>query len=485
MNLKEYCLGKDNNSIAMGLTSAVYISGFSCVVLIPFYIYLYGADVIWILIGCALSLGIMWGKESFRFMRYRRKHESLMTLPGYLDLRFGGGRRALRSLAAAEIIVMGLIISAMMLKEFTLILSKTTGISTYITTSIVVVLVGVLLCVHGLSTLGWISVISAPIIVVVMLVCTLLIFLTMSIAEMVRNMMFTGIEGSVTNYLNIIYHDGKLIGACDYISLLSVGMFIIGVPFQLSLFMGMDDGAAIARCRRSAIAFMVVIMSVSCFLGGASRGFMYPYEVTASLSDYINNLSLVIAYKLPCGKLLSVLYLTVVYITIIVMIAGNIHSIISTLSVDVIDKLYIVRRGKSHDVKIYVLATFVTIVLIYFMSLCFTYNSVNMIVVFMELLGMSLGPVILMSLLWKRMTAAAAVAGMVTGWLSVVMYEYITGNAAELGIDRLAFYEYAASIGSAVPAFMITIIVIVAVSCLTKCDSEICEEFEEVKHRIV
>jgi sodium/proline symporter len=86
-------------------------------------------------------------------------------------------------------------------------------------------------------------------------------------------------------------------------------------------------------------------------------------------------------------------------------------------------------------------------------------------------LGAAFGPLILFSLFWKRTTYPAAVAGMLTGGITVILWKNLI---ARLG-GAFAVYEL-------LPAFVISCIVIFVVSLLTKKPSaEIEKEFEEAK----
>jgi sodium/proline symporter len=86
-------------------------------------------------------------------------------------------------------------------------------------------------------------------------------------------------------------------------------------------------------------------------------------------------------------------------------------------------------------------------------------------------LGASFGPLILFSLFWKRTTFPAAVSGMATGGAMVFFWKNVIrplGGAWNI-------YEL-------LPAFVISCIVIVVVSLLTKKPSaEIESEFEKAK----
>jgi sodium/proline symporter len=86
-------------------------------------------------------------------------------------------------------------------------------------------------------------------------------------------------------------------------------------------------------------------------------------------------------------------------------------------------------------------------------------------------LGAAFGPLILFSLFWKRTTFPAAVAGMVSGGVMVVLWKNVI---AKLG-SAFAVYEL-------LPAFIISCLVILIVSLLTKKPpAEIEKEFEAAK----
>jgi sodium/proline symporter len=85
--------------------------------------------------------------------------------------------------------------------------------------------------------------------------------------------------------------------------------------------------------------------------------------------------------------------------------------------------------------------------------------------------GASFGPLVLFSLFWKRTTFPAAVAGMLTGGVMVVVWKNLI---APLG-GVFAVYEL-------LPAFALSALVILTVSLLTKKPSaEIEREFEAAR----
>ena len=86
--------------------------------------------------------------------------------------------------------------------------------------------------------------------------------------------------------------------------------------------------------------------------------------------------------------------------------------------------------------------------------------------------GATFGPIMLFSLFWKRTTKEGAIAGMISGGVMVFVWNLVISKLGGV----FAIYEL-------LPAFIISSIVIVVVSLLTKKPSkEIEEEFDAVKN---
>jgi sodium/proline symporter len=90
-------------------------------------------------------------------------------------------------------------------------------------------------------------------------------------------------------------------------------------------------------------------------------------------------------------------------------------------------------------------------------------------------LGAAFGPVVVFSLFWKRTNLQGAVAGVATGALTVLVWDYLPlVNGSTLGT---ATGLYSLAVG-----FVLSAVMIVAVSLLTpEPSAEILQEFEDVR----
>ena len=82
--------------------------------------------------------------------------------------------------------------------------------------------------------------------------------------------------------------------------------------------------------------------------------------------------------------------------------------------------------------------------------------------------GGTFGPLIILALYWKRTTAPGAIAGLICGGITDVVWHYLHGGIFDV-------YEI-------LPAFIVCLIVTVVVSLFTKVDEETAAKFEEYKN---
>lgn len=90
----------------------------------------------------------------------------------------------------------------------------------------------------------------------------------------------------------------------------------------------------------------------------------------------------------------------------------------------------------------------------------------------MENLGSAFGPVVLLSLFWKRMTSSGAMAGMLTGAIVVFAWKEILPENSSL----LSVYEM-------IPAFSLATIAVIVVSLLSpKPEQQIVDTFTQANN---
>tara|TARA_R110001583_G_scaffold743_9_gene6819 strand:- start:732 stop:1055 length:324 start_codon:yes stop_codon:yes gene_type:complete len=86
--------------------------------------------------------------------------------------------------------------------------------------------------------------------------------------------------------------------------------------------------------------------------------------------------------------------------------------------------------------------------------------------------GAAFGPVIILSLYWKGMNRNGAIAGMLVGGITIVVWKQLTGGVFDL-------YEL-------LPGFILAIIAVIVVSLFTgKPSRKVTEQFDEYEKNLI
>ncbi len=241
--------------------------------------------------------------------------------------------------------------------------------------------------------------------------------------------------------------------------------------------MAIEDKNKLKTSRRIASVWVVISMGVAIFIGVV--GYAMVNAGVVSLSDPERII-------VEISKLLSTHGLLLAVVAGLI-IAGILASIMSTSDSQLLAAASsvsenIVRRFIKKDMKAKtsMLIARITVAVIAVVAVIFAWDpnsSVFGIVSFAWAgFGAAFAPVVLFALFWKRTNKWGALAGIISGGLTVILWEYVvTPFGVKHGIEALTIYEL-------LPAFIIACIGIVVVSLLTKApDKEVIEEFEAVK----
>ena len=136
----------------------------------------------------------------------------------------------------------------------------------------------------------------------------------------------------------------------------------------------------------------------------------------------------------------------------------------------------IIKKGKETNEKTIMWISRIVLIVIALVGIVIAWNEESVIFKLVSFawagFGATFGPIMLFSLFWKRTTRAGAIAGMVTGGVSVFIWKLVL-NPFIGGI--FAIYEL-------LPAFILSSVAIVIASLATKKPSEDIEkEFELAK----
>lgn len=256
-------------------------------------------------------------------------------------------------------------------------------------------------------------------------------------------------------------------GFLTIISTLSWGLGYFGVPQVLLRFMAIRKEEELKKSRRIATVWCVISLFAAVSIGVIGRT-LFPAEPSLATASGAENVFVVLSQHLLPPVLAGVIMAGILAATIsssdsYLLIAASAFS----------KNIYegILKKGKADDKKVMNVSRAV-LLLIALLGLVIAWDEDSVIFTLVSFawagFGATFGPVMLFSLFWKRINRAGAIAGMLSGGISVFVWKNLLSPMGGVwGIYELF------------PAFIISCIFIVAVSLCTKePDKEIQKEFD-------
>lgn len=441
--------------LLMGLPGLAYLCGI--------------AEASWTAIGLAIGTYLNWLVVAKRLRNYSSKIGAI-TIPEFFSRRFKDNTNILMCASALLIIIFFIPYTASGFSTCGKLFSTLFGIDyrlAIIISAIVIVLYTALGGFLAASTTDFIQSIIMSVALVVVL------GFGISVAGGWDAVMENA--KSIPHYLSLTSTtDGKGgivdFGGMSIISTLAWGLGYFGMPHILLRFMAIEDPKKMKISRRVASVWVVIAMSVAIVIGIVGLG-MSKVEPILVLKD---SETIIVAI----ADLLSE-YGVIFALLSGVILAGILASTMSTAD----SQLLAAASAISNDImvgafklkvseKAKMIAARATVIIIAVLGIFFAWDpesSVFRIVSFAWAgFGSSFGPVMLFALFWKRTNKWGAMAGMISGGITVIAWHYAQGGLFDL-------YEL-------LPAFLVSCIFIVVVSLATgKPSKEIEEEFESAK----
>ena len=434
----------------MGLPGAMYLSGISSS---------------WIAIGLVIGAYLNYRVVAPRLRVYTELANDAVTIPDFLEKRFNDKTRLLRLLSAVVIILFFTlytssgVVAGGKLFESAFGMSYYTGL--YVTAGVVVaytVFGGFL----AVSTTDFVQ--GCIMFVALILVPVVALTEVGGITEV--NTLVSGVDPTLLG----LFTGTTLLGI---ISAMAWGLGYFGQPHIIVRFMAIRSLKDISTARHIGMSWMIV--TIIGALATGLVGLAYVQKTGMELADaetIFIVLSQTLFHPLIAGFLLA---------AILAAIMSTISSQLLVTSSSLTGDFYhmFVRRQASQNELVTVGR--ISVVIVALMAIFLAYDRDSSILSLVGNawagFGAAFGPVIILSLYWKRMTLAGALSGMLVGAATVLFWIYapITINGESLGS---LMYEI-------VPGFILCTITILMVSRFTTPPAEaITEQFDAMQQLI-
>lgn len=459
--ISEYMLGERqlNGWVTSLSAQASDMSGWLLLGL-PGYAYLAGFEASWIAIGLAVGTYLNWKFIAKRLRRYTEIANDSLTLSDFFENRFRDKSKILRITSALFILIFFIFYTSSGFVAGGKLFNSIFGMP-YITA----------------MTIGAFFVVSYTFLGGFMAVCWtdvfqgMLMFFTILIVPFIAFNKLGGfsegfalIKDLHPEFLNFFTDvNGLPLGAMALISLIAWGLGYFGQPHILVRFMATKSSEEIKKARIIAMGWVLLSLTGALLVGMAGRAYLGDILLDGSHETVFMVLVHDLFFPLVAGFLLAA-----VLSAIMSTADSQLLVAASALSEDFYRTLINKNASDQELIRVTRLSVLFIAVTAYIIALNPESSVLDLVAYAWAGFGASFGPLVLFSLFWKRMTRNGALAGMIGGGLTVIIWEKLSGGIFEL-------YEI-------VPGFLVATILIILVSLLDQEPSqEIQDEFESVK----
>lgn len=434
---------------------------------LPGAIYLAGVSQLWIAVGLVIGAYLNYLIVAPRLRTYTAVANDSITIPDYFANRFDDKGRRLRIFSSLVIIIFftlytsASLVAGGKLFDSSFGMDYTTGL--WVTAGVV--------CAYtlfgGFLAVSMTDFVQGCIMFVALVLVPIVAFMDLGGFNQVN----TTVRDINPDFLSFFTNGqtGEAITTLGLISLLAWGLGYFGQPHIIVRFMAIRSIRDIVKARRIGITWMVV--SIIGAMATGYVGIAYVAETKMTLPDA--ETIFIIFSEFLFHPLISGFLLAAILAAIMSTISSQLLVTSSSLTEDFYKAF--VRRDASQKELVLVGRISVLVVSVVAIILALDPNSsvLNLVSNAWAGFGAAFGPVIILSLFWKRMNRNGALAGMLVGAATVLFWIY----GPTVGGEALSSYVY-----EIIPGFILCTIAVVVVSKLTAPPSaELQATFDEME----
>ncbi len=457
-NMSDYFLG--NRKLGAWVTSlsaeASDMSGWMLMG-VPGFAYLAGLNAGWIAVGIAIGTWANWHFVAARLRKYTELADNALTLPEFLQNRYGDHSGLLRVVPAIFILIFFILYSSSGFVSAGRLFETVFGIPYEYA-----IFLGAGSVVFYTLVGGFLAVSRTDFIQGVMM------FFAILVVPICGAMASGGFEATVAAVESIDASlldpfskvDGTTIGFIEVVSLLAWGIGYFGQPHILVRFMAIRTSKEVAQATHIAMTWVILSLAAAVAVGIVGRVYLTtPLEGTASETVF-----LVMTNQL-FPPIVAGLVLSAVLAAIMSTASSQLLVAASAFAQDFYRT--IIHKDAEQNELVWISRASVLVIASIAILLGLNPNSfiLDMVSYAWAGFGAAFGPAILMSLFWRRTTRNGIIAGIIVGGVTVLVWKQFA---------LFGLYEI-------VPGFAFSIAAIIAVSLLGNAPSkEIQETFDAV-----
>ncbi|USK41318.1 sodium/proline symporter PutP [Cytobacillus firmus] len=421
---------------------------------LPGAVYLGGMGEIWLPIGLAVGAYLNWQFVAKPLRVYTEVANDSITVPGYFENRFHDTSKILRVVSAIVTLIFFTFYTSSSLVGGAILLENSFRMDYTLALWVGAAVILSYTLFGGFLAASWTDFIQG-----ILMFLALIIIPIVAIQELGGwNETLNQISAIDPTHLDVA-SGATFVGV---VSLLAWGLGYFGQPHILVRFMGLKSTNDVPKARLIGMTWMVLSLFGALFVGFAGIAYFADAPLANSETVFIM-FSQVLFNPWVAGFLLAAILSAIMSTVDSQLLVSS-----SALAQDFYKSIF--RRNASQKEEMIVGR--IAVLGIAIIAIFLGYNPESKVLELVSYawagFGAAFGPVIILSLFWKRMTRNGALAGIIVGAVTVIVWAQLTGGLFDL-------YELA-------PGFLFAALAIIVVSLLDKAPSaEVQEQYDRYK----
>ena len=425
----------------------------------------------WIAIGLFIGTYLNWLIVAKRLRKMSYASGDAITIPEYLQKRFFTKSPVVRIVCAVIIFFFFLIYTASAFSGGAKLFNFVFGANYTTALTIGALIIISYTFLGGFLAVCWTDLIQGMLMFVALVVVPIVVlFRVPDLGHAFQNALSETTEicgNQITDYFWSFVRapDGSL-ATTTIVSGLAWGLGYFGMPHILVRFMAIKSSDLIKKSRLIATIWVFVTLGAAVLVGGLGMIFLHDPQNAELLAEFNALGDKEKIFMFLSSSLMPALIVGVILAAILAAIMSTADSqLLVTSSAVTNDMFKIFKKNASEKALMWISRGTVIVVAIIAYLIALDENSTVMGLVSYAWagLGAAFGPVMILSLFGKRMTMPGAVAGIITGGVSVVVWESVPVFSST-------------GVYSLLPAFGLAFLAVIIVSLATKVNREKVDE---------
>jgi len=391
---------------------------------LPGYAYLSGIESIWIAGGLLVGTWLNWRIVAARLRAYSHISGDAITLPAFFNNRFKDSSGLLQLVSALFILLFFLFYTSSGLVAGGKLFESVFGIDYIWAVAIGCVAIILYTSIGGFLAVSWTDLLQALLMAAALLIVPVLALYETGGATVAMS----AIQLKSAHLLDpFVSADGSPLTVIAIISLLGWGLGYFGQPHILARFKGIESVEAVPKARRIAVSWTFLTLTGASLSGLLGIGIFEP-----ALSDAGSEKVFIRLIEVMCHPLIAGLFLAAILSAIMSTADSQLLVSSSAFTEDIYKRLFDQESSESR----LVLVGRVTVILIAMIAFVLAMDPENKVLDLVSYawagFGAAFGPTLIMALYWKRMTRNGALAGIICGGITVVVWKQLDGGLFDL-----------------------------------------------------